>query len=85
MGPGQTDNGKFVHCRLDVPVLTIRGSAELQKSFFPPTYQNVQETPHLKPGDKRVWTAMQIFIELRDDTTFYIPFREASKVFDPTH
>jgi hypothetical protein len=24
---------------------------------------------------------MQIFIELRDDTTFYIPFREASKVF----
>ncbi|KAJ7287460.1 hypothetical protein C8J57DRAFT_1431026 [Mycena rebaudengoi] len=69
--------------------LVVRGGflrygpwADRQRSksrFFPPTYQNVQETPHLKPGDKRVWTAMQIFIELRDDTTFYIPFREASK------
>ncbi|KAJ6593973.1 hypothetical protein B0H19DRAFT_1365929 [Mycena capillaripes] len=56
-----------------------RQRAELQRAFFPPTYQNVNETPHLKPGDKRVWTAMQVFIELRDDTTLYIPFREASK------
>ncbi|KAF7361830.1 hypothetical protein MVEN_00527500 [Mycena venus] len=56
-----------------------RQRAELQKAFFPPTYQNAEETPHLKPGDKRVWTAMQVFIELRDDTTLYIPFREASK------
>ncbi|KAJ7703124.1 hypothetical protein B0H17DRAFT_922585 [Mycena rosella] len=52
---------------------------QLQKAFFPPTYQNAEQTPHLKPGDKRVWTAMQVFIELRDDTTLYIPFREASK------
>ncbi|KAJ7045588.1 hypothetical protein C8F04DRAFT_939778 [Mycena alexandri] len=56
-----------------------RQRAELQRAFFPPTYQNVEETPHLKPGDKRVWTAMQVFVELRDDTTLYIPFREASK------
>ncbi|KAF7376210.1 hypothetical protein MSAN_00036100 [Mycena sanguinolenta] len=56
-----------------------RQRAELQKTFFPPTYQNVEETPRLKPGDKRAWTAMQVFIELRDDTTLYIPFREASK------
>ncbi|KAJ6625576.1 hypothetical protein B0H10DRAFT_1782666 [Mycena sp. CBHHK59/15] len=56
-----------------------RQRAELQKTFFPPTYQNVEQTPHLKPGDKRVWTAMQVFVELRDDTTLYIPFREASK------
>ncbi|KAJ7251502.1 hypothetical protein B0H12DRAFT_1296299 [Mycena haematopus] len=56
-----------------------RQRAELQKTFFPPTYQNVEETPRLKPGDKRTWTAMQVFIELRDDTTLYIPFREASK------
>ncbi|KAJ7497366.1 hypothetical protein FB451DRAFT_229194 [Mycena latifolia] len=56
-----------------------RQRAELQKAFFPPTYQNSEQTPHLKPGDKRVWTAMQVFIELRDDTTLYIPFREASK------
>ncbi|KAJ7680397.1 hypothetical protein DFH06DRAFT_1404238 [Mycena polygramma] len=56
-----------------------RQRAELQRAFFPPTYQNTDETPRLKPGDKRVWTAMQVFIELRDDTTLYIPFREASK------
>ncbi|KAJ7188161.1 hypothetical protein C8R46DRAFT_12137 [Mycena filopes] len=56
-----------------------RQRAELQKTFYPPTYQNAEETPHLKPGDKRVWTAMQVFVELRDDTTLYIPFREASK------
>ncbi|KAJ7901907.1 hypothetical protein B0H14DRAFT_3080144 [Mycena olivaceomarginata] len=56
-----------------------RQRSELQKAFFPPTYQNAEETPHLKPGDKRVWTAMQVFIELRDDTTLHIPFREASK------
>ncbi|KAJ6499231.1 hypothetical protein C8R45DRAFT_108777 [Mycena sanguinolenta] len=56
-----------------------RQRTELQKAFFPPTYQNVEETPRLKPGDKRAWTAMQVFIELRDDTTLYIPFREASK------
>ncbi|KAJ7770170.1 hypothetical protein DFH07DRAFT_1004242, partial [Mycena maculata] len=52
---------------------------QLQKTFFPPTYQNSEQTPHLKPGDKRIWTAMQVFIELRDDTTLHIPFREASK------
>lgn len=54
--------------------------AELQRAFFPPTYQNVDETPHLNPGDSRVWTSMRVFIELQDDTTLYIPFREASKV-----
>ncbi|KAJ7647262.1 hypothetical protein FB45DRAFT_987066 [Roridomyces roridus] len=56
-----------------------RQRAELQKTFFPPTYRNAEETPRLKPGDKRVWTAMQVFIELRDDTMLYVPFREASK------
>ncbi|KAJ7084454.1 hypothetical protein B0H15DRAFT_940059 [Mycena belliarum] len=56
-----------------------RQRAELQKAFFPPTYQNAEKTFRLKPGDKRVWTAMQIFIELRDDTTLYVPFREGSK------
>jgi hypothetical protein len=61
-------------------MLILAYRSELQKAFFPPTYQNAEESPHLKPGDKRVWTAMQVFIELRDDTTLHIPFREASKV-----
>ncbi|TFK44762.1 hypothetical protein BDQ12DRAFT_730786 [Crucibulum laeve] len=56
-----------------------RQRAELQKAFFPPTYQNAEITPQLSPGDKRVWTALYVFIELRDETTLHIPFREASK------
>ena len=55
--------------------------AELQRTFFPPTYQNAEASPKLLPGEKRIWTALQIFIELRHETTLHIPFREASKVF----
>jgi len=36
-------------------------------------------TPRLEPGDQRLWTATQILVELRDNTTLQIPFREASK------
>jgi hypothetical protein len=43
-------------------------------------YLDVLPTPHLAPGDKRLWTYFKIFVELRDDTTLRIPFREASKV-----
>lgn len=57
-----------------------RQRAELQRVFFPPTYQNVEVTERLKPGDNRLWTALNIFIELRDETTLQIPFREHSKV-----
>ncbi|CAA7261639.1 unnamed protein product [Cyclocybe aegerita] len=56
-----------------------RQRAELQRIFFPPTYQNNELSPELRPGDKRAWGALQVFVELRDDTTLYIPFREASK------
>ncbi|KII92575.1 hypothetical protein PLICRDRAFT_134291 [Plicaturopsis crispa FD-325 SS-3] len=56
-----------------------RQRTELQRAFFPPTFQDVEPTAHLEPGDERMWTSMKIFVELRDDTTFYIPFREASK------
>lgn len=54
--------------------------AELQKTFFPPTYQTAEQTRPVEPGDKRIWTALQIFVELRNETTLHIPFREASKV-----
>ncbi|EAU91786.1 hypothetical protein CC1G_04554 [Coprinopsis cinerea okayama7 len=56
-----------------------RQRAELQRAFFPPSYQDTQPTTRLKPGDKRLWTALQVFIELRDETTLHIPFRESSK------
>lgn len=48
--------------------------------FFPPTYQDNEVTPALTPGDKRVWAALKVFVELREETSVHIPFREASKV-----
>jgi hypothetical protein len=59
--------------------------AELQRVFFPPTYQEADRTHRLGPGDHRIWTAMRIFVELRGGTTLHIPFREASKVFHHLH
>ncbi|KAH6910365.1 hypothetical protein BKA70DRAFT_1272889, partial [Coprinopsis sp. MPI-PUGE-AT-0042] len=56
-----------------------RQRAELQRAFFPPSYYDMQTTNRLEPGDKRLWTTLQVFIELRDSTTLHIPFREASK------
>ena len=53
---------------------------ELQRVFFPPTYQTVDPTPSLEPGDTRIYTALKIFVELRDTITFHVPFREPSKV-----
>uniref|UniRef100_D8QC92 Csf1 N-terminal domain-containing protein n=1 Tax=Schizophyllum commune (strain H4-8 / FGSC 9210) TaxID=578458 RepID=D8QC92_SCHCM len=56
-----------------------RQRAELQKVFFPASYHNASKTPKLSPGDKRQWTSLRVFIELRDSTMLHIPFREASK------
>ncbi|KAF7969728.1 hypothetical protein HWV62_26142, partial [Athelia sp. TMB] len=56
-----------------------RQRAELQRAFFPNAYHDLEPTPFLKPGDQRLWTALKIFIELRDETTVLIPLREASK------
>ncbi|KAI0288543.1 hypothetical protein BC826DRAFT_1107677 [Russula brevipes] len=56
-----------------------RQRAELQRIFFPPTYQEVDRTRRRQPGETRIWTAMRIFLELRDGTTLHIPFRETSK------
>lgn len=60
-------------------ILTL-SRTDLQRTFFPPTYRDSEITPRLKPGDKRTWTSLQIFIELREETSLHIPFREASKV-----
>ncbi|KAH9485425.1 Protein CSF1 [Psilocybe cubensis] len=56
-----------------------RQRIELQRIFFPPSYLDLAVTPILKPGEKRVWANLQVFIELRDSTTLHVPFREASK------
>ncbi|EEB91632.1 hypothetical protein MPER_09982, partial [Moniliophthora perniciosa FA553] len=56
-----------------------RQRVELQRAFFPPTYQNLEPTARLEPGDQRLWTALKVFIEFRDQVDLHIPFREASK------
>ncbi|KAG1828967.1 hypothetical protein EV424DRAFT_1507935 [Suillus variegatus] len=56
-----------------------RQRVHLQRTFFPSTYHDLEVSKHLKPGDKRTWTAMKVFIELRDKTVLYVPFREPSK------
>jgi hypothetical protein len=54
-------------------------SAELQRAFFPSTYQDIQPASSPKPGDRRVWSTLKVFIELRGVTSLAIPFREPSK------
>lgn len=82
---GLTDKGDFgifkFSFRLQYSHCFYR--TELQRAFFPPTYLDSAVTPVLKPGEKRVWANLQVFIELRDSTTLHVPFREASKV--PLH
>ncbi|OJA20857.1 hypothetical protein AZE42_02968 [Rhizopogon vesiculosus] len=56
-----------------------RQRVHLQRTFFPPSYHDIGVSKRLRPGDKRIWTAMKVFVELRDETVLYIPFREPSK------
>ncbi|KIJ61338.1 hypothetical protein HYDPIDRAFT_177084 [Hydnomerulius pinastri MD-312] len=56
-----------------------RQRVHLQRTFFPPAYHDSEVSQRLRPGDKRIWTAMKIFIELREETSLNLPFREASK------
>ncbi|KAG1765509.1 hypothetical protein EV702DRAFT_1283104 [Suillus placidus] len=56
-----------------------RQRVHLQRTFFPSTYHDLVVSKHLRPGDKRTWTAMKVFVELRDKTVLYVPFREPSK------
>lgn len=52
----------------------------MQRTFFPPVYQDHDVSSQLKPGDKRVWSALKVLVELRNETSLHIPFREPSKV-----
>jgi hypothetical protein len=56
-----------------------RQRAELQRVFFPPTYVDAEARASPRPGEDRAWTALRVFVELRDGTTLHIPFREPSK------
>jgi len=80
MDHGLTGRGKYSLYMRDMGSLAIAIRAELQKIFYPATYQTAEQTRPVEPGDKRIWTALQIFVELRNETTLLIPFREISKV-----
>ncbi|KAF8135489.1 hypothetical protein EV363DRAFT_1395990 [Boletus edulis] len=72
-----------VPAELDGPKGMGLESYDIGNGDLPPEWgidlviRNVSQ--HLKPGDKRIWTALKIFVELREETTLNLPFREASK------
>jgi hypothetical protein len=75
---GQIVNGMSFCCQLERSYKSQR--VELQRTFFPSPYRDITPNARLKPGDRRVWQSMKVFVELRESTTLQIPFREASKV-----
>lgn len=57
-----------------------RQRAQLQRVFFPSTFQHARPTEFLETGDRRMCTCLKLFFEFRGTTTVHLPFREASKV-----
>ena len=57
-----------------------RQRVQLQRVFFPQTFQTHEPTAILTPGDLRTCTCFKQIYEFRGVTTVLIPFREASKV-----
>ena len=53
---------------------------QLQRAFFPLSYQDIEPFANLSEGDTRSCTCLKVFFELRDNTTLVVPFKEASKV-----
>lgn len=56
-----------------------RQRIQLQNMFFPKLYKNATMMRPLKPGDVRVFTIFEVFVDIRDSTTLHVPTREASK------
>jgi len=80
MDHGQIGNGGVIRQHWKEGCSFAMCRVELQRTFFPPVYQDSSPTPRLRPGDTRVWPSLKVFVELRDTTALQIPFREASKV-----
>jgi hypothetical protein len=76
------DRQRYYRLIFFLTMVLIIPRAELQRAFFPPAYHDGEVTPLLRPGDKRMWTALRVFVELRGGTTLQLPFREASKVYN---
>ncbi|KAF4471738.1 hypothetical protein FALBO_1339 [Fusarium albosuccineum] len=56
-----------------------RQRADLQRFFFPSLCKDATPAKPLKPGDWRVATTFQLYVEVDDTVTLRIPIREESK------
>ena len=56
-----------------------RQRSDLQTVFFPTLYKDAVAASRLAPGQTRISTALNILIELEEQTTLRVPFREESK------
>ncbi|ENH73875.1 Protein CSF1 [Fusarium oxysporum f. sp. cubense race 1] len=56
-----------------------RQRADLQRFFFPSLCKDAMPAKPLKPGDWRVATTFQLYIEMDDAVTLRVPIREESK------
>ncbi|KAM0342370.1 hypothetical protein ACHAPQ_000098 [Fusarium lateritium] len=56
-----------------------RQRADLQRFFFPSLCKDATPAKPLKPGDWRVATTFQLYIEMDDAVTLRVPVREESK------
>lgn len=57
-----------------------RQRAEMQDYFFPPSHRNNVPTPKLMPGQSRLATQFETYIEFMNDGKLRVPTREKSKV-----
>ncbi|KAG1054268.1 hypothetical protein G6F43_003711 [Rhizopus delemar] len=56
-----------------------RQRAEMQDYFFPPSHRNNVPTPKLMPGQSRLATQFETYIEFMNDGKLRVPTREKSK------
>lgn len=56
-----------------------RQRVDLQKAFFPAGYFDSEPTSRLRPGDRRLHSALKIFVDFSQTVSLRVPTRESSK------
>lgn len=81
MGHGQIGNGKkAIIAIFDRYILIAISSTAIQGFFYPNPHRNGKPTPILEPGEQRIATAFEFYVESMTDITLRIPTKERSKV-----
>ncbi|KAI5781462.1 hypothetical protein EDC01DRAFT_665825 [Geopyxis carbonaria] len=70
---------KFKNANLNYGPWADRQRIHLQNMFFPKSYITPRPTKQLVPGQLRLHTELNLFVELSGSTTLRIPVREATK------